>query len=334
MSLQFTYSPAVSILVIGALLVVGLIVGIRSAGTKARVRRVAMVVAALAVVVGPTITTTTREVTSNVEVYLAVDLTGSMAAEDYNGERPRLEGVRHDVEQLVAELPGARFSVVSYSSVASRQLPLTTDTRAVRSWAETARQEITYYSVGSAIDRPVNGLLKVLAAAQERNPNNVRLLFLLTDGESTDGEGAQEDTGREAPFGDLKPYIDGGAVLGYGTLAGGKMRSYDGTPSTGAGSNAPYIIDPKRGGDAISRIDERALTEVARLLEVPYLHRTEPGPLTEVTAAIDAEQLGEDGRREVDVPELVSWPIFGILALLCAWELADLIRRMREVSRD
>lgn len=290
-------------------------------------RRGGMVLALLAIALGPAVPSTTTTVATNVEVFFVVDRTGSMAAEDYDDGRPRLEGVRHDVEAIVEEMPGARYSVITFDSQAARQLPLTTDARAVRTWADTLVQEITAYSAGSAIDRPLPTLTAALEGAAERNPENVRIVFLLSDGENTRGDG----TGDSEPqsFADLAPLVDGGAVLGYGTAQGGQMRSYDGTDATGAGTDAPWILDESQPDSppAVSRIDETQLRRVAEQLGIDYTHRTEPSAVSGLVAGIDAETIAADGRRDVSVYEDIYWPAAAVLAVLLAWEAWDQARR-------
>ncbi|WP_168202756.1 vWA domain-containing protein [Georgenia wutianyii] len=283
-------------------------------------RRGGMVLALLVVALGPAVPSTTTTVATNVEVFFVVDRTGSMAAEDYAGGQPRLDGVRHDVEAIVEAMPGARYSVITFDSQAARQLPLTTDARAVRTWADTLVQEITAYSAGSAVDRPLPTLTAALEGAAERNPENVRVVFLLSDGENTSGDGSEE--GEPQSFADLAPLVDGGAVLGYGTAQGGQMRVYDGTDETGAGTDAEWILDETQPGSppAVSRIDETQLRRVAEQLGLDYVHRNQPSDVGGLVAGIDAETIAADGRRDVSVYEDVYWPAAAVLAVLLAWE--------------
>lgn len=300
-------------------------------------RRTGIALAIAAMALGPSTTElTTATVQSNAEIFFVVDRTGSMAAEDYDGERERLEGVRHDLEEIVAAFPGARYSIIAWDSQATRQLPLTTDARAVRSWAQTVRQELTSFSTGSQVDRPLAALADALAGAAERNPSDVRLVYFLSDGENTDGENSAADA-ELASFAPLAPLVDGGAVLGYGTTEGGRMRVNDGiTPS----SEAPYITDPtKDGAEAVSVFDETTLRTIADQLGIGYAHRIAPDPVDEVTAGIDVAEISGDGRREQVVYRPVVWP-FAIVALgLLAWEVFTLARTFpvptsrREVRR-
>ncbi|PYF99056.1 Ca-activated chloride channel family protein [Georgenia satyanarayanai] len=333
MILRLVWPLWVIALVLLPLIVVCVLAAVRARRTEdgsfaAWLRRGGMVLALAAIALGPAVPSTTTTVATNVEMFFVVDRTGSMAAEDYDGGRPRLDGVRHDVEALVEAMPGARYSVITFDSQAARQLPLTTDARAVSTWAETLVQEITYYSAGSAVDRPLPALRGALEGAADRNPENVRLVFLLSDGENTRGDGTGDSETQS--YAELAPLVDGGAVLGYGTAEGGQMRFYDGTETTGPGTDAPWILDETQPGSpaAVSQIDETQLRRVAEQLGVDYTHRTAPTDVSGLVAGIDAETIAaEDGRREVSVYEDVYWPAATVLAVLLAWEAWYLARR-------
>ena len=118
-------------------------------GTRASwVRRVLLAVVTVLLVAGPGVPESGTQSVSNVEVYLVVDRTGSMAAEDWAGGPSagggtRLDGVKEDLRAIVAAHPGARFSIIALDSVAARELPLTSDVGAVYSWIDALRQERT-----------------------------------------------------------------------------------------------------------------------------------------------------------------------------------------------
>jgi len=293
-------------------------------------RRLGLVLATVAIGATPAVVAESTEVASRLAVFIVVDRTGSMAAEDWNDGQPRLEGVRADVVALTEAFPGARYSVIAFDSQATRQLPLTTDARAVVTWAETVRQEITMYSAGSALDRPTAALAAALAAAAERSPQDVRLVFLLADGEDTRGDGSSGESSVEG-YRALAPLVDGGAVLGYGTAAGGRMRSWDGSPRP----DQPYIMDESQPGSppAVSRIDEENLRAVAGALGVPYLHRTAPGGLAALAEGIDVETVIEDGRTTVNVYRDVYWPFVWVVVALLAWEAFDQLGALRRLRR-
>lgn len=334
MTFELLFSPLISAAIIAAAVIVGVFAALRAASLGAKLRRAALALLAATLVITPTVPRSETLAGVNVEVYVAVDLTGSMAAEDYDGNKPRLEGVRADLRQLVAELPGARFSVISYSSTTTRQLPLTTDGRAVVAWGDTARQELTAYSSGSAIDRPVKTLEGVLKAADKKNPDAKRLLFVLTDGESSTRTEAEGDTKNARAFAALKPYIAGGAVLGYGTPSGGNMRAYDGTPATGAGSDGAFIIDKATGRPAVSKLDAKALQTAASELGVPYVHRSAPGPLQLMIDGAQLQDVVDQADRDVTVyvPRYFLAP--ALIALLVAIEVFFTARNLAELRTE
>lgn len=278
--------------------------------------RVVAVLGLAAVGAGPSVPVPeTTEQGVAVDVFFVVDRTGSMVAEDWSPEAlPRLDGVRHDVPALVDALPGARYSIISWDSTATRQLPLTTDARAVRSWVQTAHQEITAFSSGSLVDRPLVALQSALVGAQERRPSHVRLVFFLSDGEQT-------APGAPASYAELAPFVDGGAVLGYGTAEGGPMRSYDGALEPGP--DAPYILDGEGEGapQAISVIDEESLRTVAEDLGIEYVHRTGPDEVASLVAGLDPEEIASDGRRRLTTWSLVAWPFALLLVAPLAAEV-------------
>lgn len=295
-------------------------------------RRTGLALALGIIAIGPsTIDTQAATAQTNASIFFVVDRTGSMAAEDWNGEEPRLDGVRHDIDAIVEEFPGARYSIIAWDSQATRQLPLTTDARAVRAWTDTMHQEITGYSVGSQVDRPLAALTDALEGAAERSPSDVRLVYFLSDGENTDGDASSADA-TLAPYTGLAPLVDGGAVLGYGTTEGGRMKVYTAAEGTAGGN---YIQDPETGTDAISMIDETTLRTIAEELGVDYVHRIAPDEVTAFTSGIDLEDIAGDGRREQVIYRPIIWPEALIALGLLAWELWATMRSFptrREVS--
>jgi len=185
-------------------------------------------------------------------------------------------------------------------------------------------QEITAYSRGSSIDEAVPVLADLLGEAANENPRQRRVLFYLGDGEQTSGEAP-------GSFESLAPLLAGGAVLGYGTAQGGAMREFDGgylDPS----APVRYIQDYSSGApvDAVSRIDENQLEQVAQQLGVGYTHRTSGQSLDPVLAGFDVGDVTTtDGARGVRT-ELYWIPAIplGLIALveivLLAGTLAEL----------
>ncbi len=297
-------------------------------------RRVALAAVLVLAVLGPSVPETTTRAVSNVEIYLVVDRTGSMAAEDYDGTSPRLDGVRSDIAAIRDAFPDARYSIIALDSTGARELPLTSDVDAVDSWVGSLHQEITDRSSGSSLERSLGALTSALASSVQNNPEDARLVYVLSDGEATDGgAGAADAQAQGLSWKALAEDVDGGAVLGYGTTEGGQMRSYDGTTLTGPGTDAPYITDPDTDAPAVSVIDEEELTTVADSLGVAYVHRTAPGDTSQFTSGIDVDSILSDGREPTGHTRYLVWPLGVVAVLLLVWEAMDLGRSEARLSR-
>ena len=165
-----------------------------------------------------------------------------MAALDFDGDAPRLDGVRADIVELAAEFPGAHFSLIRFDSQARLELPWTTDLGALETAVSVLRQERALYSRGSRLDLPLQVIDEQLArpSAGERSRRQLQrgLLLLRRRGPSRHGRrGADASTDKpgrcfltmttnEQPissFAELAPDVDGGAVFGYGTTEGAPM---------------------------------------------------------------------------------------------------------------
>ena len=301
-------------------------------------RRACLALVVVLILAGPAAAVTESSPVSNVEIYLVVDRTGSMAAEDWAGGPgagggTRLDGVKSDLTAIRDAWPQARFCILALDSSAARELPLTSDLAAVTSWIGSLQQEITQRSQGSSLDRMLPLLVKVLTRAKEKNPEDARLVYILSDGEATDdGQGAAESSAAGATWAKAGQLTDGGAVLGYGTTSGGMMRSFDGSSTPGSGK---YILDPGSGKPAVSVPDTRALASIAEALGVPYFQRTggsDDAPTGDFTSQ-DVNAVLTDGRAKKNHIRYFTWPLGIAASVLAIWELVALIRAERALRR-
>lgn len=306
--------------------------------------RLGLVLLLLVIALRPTIPTDGQgpKASGGLEVYVVVDTTSSMAADDWGDGLTRLDGVKADVEQIVDALQGAQFSLVTFDAVAVQRVPLTTDSSAMISAVSVLKQEITTYSRGSSIDAAVPELQELLQDAEDLNPDQRRVLFYAGDGEQT----------LDAPpgsFEQLAPYLDGGAVLGYGTAEGGRMMEYFGETPTYFGDTATnepvdpteapeaptYIQDYTNGTDAISFIDEAALQAIADQLGLQYLHRDPEAAVAPALAGIDVGELAVQPGEPDSVVELY-WIFvipFGILVLFELYSIGGVLLELRGTRR-
>ena len=249
---------------------------------------------------------------SAVDVYFVVDTTTSVMARDYGASQPRLEGVRADIKGVAAQLPGARYTVLTFDHDTRTRLPLTSDSLALEAAADTLTPETSVWSQGSSVTAASAELERVLARGKQTHPERARIVFYLGDGEQT------ADTDPQ-PFAIDAGMVNGGAVLGYGTAAGGQMQR------TGDQENGD-VVDPSTGQPAVSTIDEKQLQTIAAQLDVPYLHRTQDDQAAGIVDAVKLRDL-DTVASEAGTSEVVGgraelyWVALLTLALVAAWEL-------------
>ncbi|WP_435201385.1 vWA domain-containing protein [Janibacter sp. GS2] len=256
-----------------------------------------------------------QQAASDVNVFFVVDTTTSSMARDHNGKQTRLEGYREDIAKIQKEMPGARFSLITFDYATRVVMPLTTDTTALQAAASTMRAENSLYSGGSSVTAAGERLRTTLEGAQERAPERSRIVFYLGDGEQT-------ASSRPTPF-DVGDLVDGGAVLGYGTKQGGKMAT-----TRGDGSAGEDVTDSE-GNPGISTIDEQQLEEIADQFDVPYTHRT-GGDISPALEQADPGTTSDAAGAEIEIYTSVVWVLAVILALLLS---IDLFLVTREISR-
>jgi Ca-activated chloride channel family protein len=289
---------------------------------------------------------------SELDVFFVVDTSSSIVAEDYSaagkqgagkqdggkpgagkqgaGEHSRLDGVRQDIRTIAEELAGARYSLITFDSGSVVRMPLTADTSALDTVVSVLGPQITSYSQGSSVTAAGPVLAERLAAARDGHPERPRLVFYFGDGEQTSAT-APRALGVDSSL------VSGGAVLGYGTAEGGKMKINSGDPARPA---ADYIAEPGGGGGeaAVSRIDEQKLQEIARGLAVPYVHRAAgdaAAPMLQKAWPGTLERTGDslEGRTELYwLPALAAFLLALRETLLVFRQLQEL-RPVRSPSR-
>lgn len=250
---------------------------------------------------------------ANLDVLFVVDTTASMGAQDYAGTQLRETGLRNDVQALGEKLKGAHFSIITFASSADPILPFTENAATFSEAAKSLTREIYNTSNGSAIDRPLDLMIRQLRNSKAAYPERSRLVFFLSDGEQTIKDPIKT-------FEAVAKYVDGGAVLGYGTAKGAKMIKYSGL----GGSEKPsYIMTPdpvaKKLVPAISKLDENALKKIASEMHVNYRNRNQSGSIDSVYKASNAPLLVDRGKHLVHYLNLY-W-LFAIpFAGLLFWE--------------
>lgn len=142
------------------------------------------------------------------------------------------------------------------------------------------------------------------------------------------GEGAAGSHNRSASFDPPDGAVAGGAVLGYGTAAGGPI------PQGWVDGTKVYHSDPETGAPLNSTLDTAELEQIAQQLGVPFLHRESGDAITPALPAVDltaAEQAEADELKASKIVERreLYWLFSLIAAVLLLIEIVLTIREFR-----
>lgn len=236
----------------------------------------------------------TTAISSDVNVLFVIDTSVSMRALDYNGRKERFEAVINDCCYIVDELPGCKYSIITFGDTAKKLFPFISDTDMVQAELKAITTEDDFYAKGTSINLVKEIFEKTLKEEQKRqNGASKFVIFFITDGEITK-EGEKLES-----FANIRQYVSNGAVMGYGTKSGGKMVSkINKDDPTSEFYYIDYYDEDYNRITAISKIDEENLKQIASDLEVDYIQMNKTSninyKLTDVRKQISNFQKTED----------------------------------------
>lgn len=235
-----------------------------------------------------------------VDLVLALDLSGSMAAEDILPNR--LEAAKRVLADFISRTGDQRLGLVVFKARSLTVCPLTTDTQVVAAALESV-DPTTLSEDGTAIGDAIGTSLNRLADSKAR----IRRIVLLTDGENNSGS--------------LSPLMAAAVARARGvridTIAAGRP----------GGAPVPYLdaFGRKRyhqnrdGSVFLTRMDEKTLQKMAQWTGGMYFRATDAAGL-----AAAYEQIARATRTEVErhrrrgLVDVGSWFLAPALALLFA----------------
>jgi Ca-activated chloride channel family protein len=221
---------------------------------------------------------------SDLQTVLVLDASNSMWARDV--EPSRLERQRRLAARLAVRLPG-RLGVVYFAGRGYVLSPLTEDRDAVLMFVQALDPALVGQG-GTSMAEGLRQGLDVLAGGDE---SGRRVLVVLTDGEATtEAEAVQDELARAARM--RVPVFP----VGLGTPDGARLPipvppgAEAGDARTVQEAAEAWLTDP-RGEPVVSRLDEGALQEMARVTGGSYVRADEAG-FTDLV-----ERLEREGRR-------------------------------------
>jgi len=244
------------------------------------------------------------------DIMLAIDLSGSMLAEDYEsgGQRVnRLRAIKPIIDAFISRRPSDRIGVVAFGGRAYTLAPLTSD----HDWLH---RQVQRLKVGLIEDGTAIGDGLALAVARlgqsERVENGQRLggfIILLTDGANNAGAVEPMQAVEIAKAKGIPVY----------TIAAGQ----DGVVPMPVFDDAGHKLGYR---DMLSDLDEASLRAIADTTGGRYFRAMDSGTVDAAFAAIDRERKIEfDTTANRNVEEFyafAAWP--GLASLLIGFFLA------------
>ena len=246
-------------------------------------------------------------VTPKVDVMFVVDNTISMLAEDYNGDGRRMDAVKDDCKYIIEQFPGASFSLITFGDSVQRMIPYTVDANMAVETIGLLQGQPRYHAKGTSLNEVMGKMKQQLDDDRE----NYKILFFISDGEITGSEDLKTYKG-------LSKYVDGGAVLGYGTEKGGPMKTVEYMEEE---SEYLYYYDDNYDEKlAISKIDEGNLKSIASDFGIDYIHMTKQSEIDstikDLQAKVNNLEVTEDMQSKEGYADIYYLFVIPLLLLL------------------
>ncbi len=246
----------------------------------------------------------TEDKVSGIDIMIAFDLSGSMAAPDMNFTSKdargrtvqqrvdRLTAAKYVIAQFIEKRPNDRMGIVAFAGQAKLSCPLTLDHKMLshmmaQFYLEDVQRNIPGYvavqgtAIGSAIASAATRL-------EERKDTKSKIIILVTDGHSNRGSISPVEAAEQA------------AKLGIRifTIAIGQKQQL-----------SAHIQD--------EGVDEKTLREIARITDGRYFRASSGQALMQAFSGIDQLEKTEAKRRTIIKNEpLFPYPLSAACALL------------------
>jgi len=202
--------------------------------------------------------------TKNIDILFVVDNTLSMLARDYRNEEgmviTRHEAIANDIDKVMRSFSGASFALITFDNDSQVAVPYTNDMNTISNYLLSLTPPASTYADGTSM----NNALRTMDTYLDNERETIKIVFYITDGELT-GNSSRNIRVNSS----LVENIDLGVVLGYGTEEGGTMV-YENW--FGGSDTIMYYDENGNYGEALSKIDEDTLEEVAEELGISYVY--------------------------------------------------------------
>ncbi|MDP8239732.1 MAG: VWA domain-containing protein [Candidatus Hatepunaea meridiana] len=246
------------------------------------------------------------------DIAIAVDVSESMLAEDITPNR--MMKAQHEIVKFLGKLRGDRVALVPFAGVAFVQVPLTLDYAAVNSILH-ALEPGMIPQPGTSISAAIN---QARRAFREEGKAQ-KIIILISDGEDHE-EGAIE-AAKEAAKESVIIY-----TVGMASPSGGPV------PIKNERGKVTGYKKEKSGGTVISRLNEKLLTDIARITGGEFYRATSIGgefnKIYKQVAGLDKEQF--EAKEYTDFEHRFQWPLAAAFLLVVIGEIIPTGRRRKK----
>jgi Ca-activated chloride channel family protein len=233
---------------------------------------------------------------SGVDMLLALDCSGSMAALDFkiDGQpASRIDIVKSVVSKFIDQRPNDRIGVIGFAGAPYLVSPLTLD----HDWLQ---QNLERVQIGAVEDGTAIGSAIALGVNRLRNqPGKSKVIVLLTDGENNMGKIMPETAAQAAKALGVKVYTIGAGVRGDAPV-----------PVTDSDGNKRLVM-------AKVDVDEDMLKKIAGETGGKFFRATDTQSLKSIYSEIDRmEKTTHRLKKFGNHSELFAWAVLPALALL------------------
>ncbi len=242
--------------------------------------------------------------TEGIDIVLALDVSGSMLARDFNPDR--ITVAKEVAGRFIVDRPNDRIGLVVFAGESFTQCPLTTDKATLLNLLREVRSGLI--EDGTAIGNGLSTAINRLRESQARS----RVVILLTDGVNNSGQIAPLTAADIAQSLGIRVY-----TIGVGTLG---MAPYPVMDMWGKISYQPMKVE----------IDEKVLGEIAQKTGGQYFRATDK---TSLQAVYDEINTLEKTRVEVENVTRYEERFMPLALLALALLLAEFLLRTLYLRR-
>lgn len=273
----------------------------RSGGFLAALRWLALAVLIIALAQPRFATSETKVRASGIDIAVALDLSGSMASEDYDfvpgqGGVSRVEMAKRVLEKFIQKRPNDRIGLVAFGTQAYIAAPMTLD----HDFLQQNLDRLELNSINGSQTAIGSGLIAAINRLRELKSKS-KIVILMTDGQNNAGKVPPLTVAEAAKSLGVKVYTIGVGKRGQAPMPGRDMFGRKG-----------YQMIPVD-------IDEDTLTKVAQMTGGKYYRADNAENFQKIYAEIDKLEKSEaEIKKYTQYQELFGWflaPGLGLVLL-------------------